>query len=66
MCIAPPLSGLNSYTVIMDGAPGPDNMDSAFRLMLVDDPVALQLNNDSRIVDLAANSTIITIEVSFS
>ena len=64
MCTAPPLSVLNNYTVIMDGAPGPDNMDSALRLMLVEDPVALQLREDSRAVDLSANDSTISIDVS--
>ena len=63
MCIAPPLSVLNNYTVIMDAAPGPDNMDSDLRLMLVDDPVAMQLRKDSRTVDLGVNDSTITIDV---
>ena len=64
MCIAPPLSVLNNYTVIMDAAPGPDNMDSGLRLKLVDDPVALQLRKDSRTVNLGVNDTTISIDVS--
>ena len=28
MCIAPSLSVLNSYTVVMDAAPGPDTSDN--------------------------------------
>ena len=66
MCIAPPVSVLNNYivyTVILDGAPGPDNMDSALRLMLVDDPVALQIRRDSREVNLGVNDSTISIEV---
>ena len=58
MCLAPPLTELNSYTVIMDAAPGPDTS-----LILVDDPMATQIREDSRMVELGMNSTI-TIEVS--
>ena len=58
MCIAPPLSVLNSYTVVMDAAPGPDNP-----LVLVDNPVAKQLRQDSRTLSLGVNDSTITIDV---
>ena len=61
MCIAPPLSVLNSYTVVMDTAPGPDNID--FRLVLVDNPVATQLRKDSRTTSLGVNDSTIIIDV---
>ena len=62
MCIAPPLSVLNSYTVVMDAAPGPpDNTD--FRLVLVDNPVATQLRKDSRTLNLGVNDSNIYINV---
>ena len=64
MCIAPPLSALNSYTVVMDAAPGPDNLDSNLRLSLVADPKVLQLRKDSRRVDLGVNDSTISIIVS--
>ena len=58
MCIAPPLSVLNSYTVVMDAAPGPDNT-----LVLVDNPVATQLRENSRTMSLGVNDSTITIDV---
>ena len=61
MCIAPPVSGLNSYTVVMDAAPGPDNMNSALSLMLVDDPVVTGIIESS--VNINTNDSI-TIGVS--
>ena len=61
MCIAPPLSVLNSYTVVMDAAPGPDSTD--FRLVLVDNPVATRLRQDSRTMSLGVNDSTITIDV---
>ena len=64
MCIAPPLSVLNSYTVVMDAAPGPDNLDSNLRLSLTADPKALQLKKRSRSVDLGVNDLTIGIIVS--
>ena len=64
MCIAPPLSVLNSYTVVMDAAPGPDNLDSNLRLSLAADPKALQLKKRSRRVDLGVNDLTISIIVS--
>ena len=45
MCIAPPLSTLSSYTVLMDAAPGPDTSDNNLRLILVHDPVVMQIRN---------------------
>ena len=65
MCIAPPLSVLNSlsYTVVMDAAPGPDNLDSNLRLSWAADPKVLQLRKDSKSVDLGVNDSIISIEV---
>ena len=36
VCIAPPLSVLNSYSVVMDAAPGPDTSDNGLRLELLD------------------------------
>ena len=66
MCLAPPLTELNDYTVIMDAAPGPDKKDVFLSLMLVDDPVATQIRQESRRVDLnVMNSSIIIIEVRF-
>ena len=62
MCIAPPLSVLNSYTVIMDAAPGPDISDNDLRLNLVDDPVATGIRESS--VNLGVNDSSITIDVS--
>ena len=64
MCIAPPLSVLNNYTVVMDAAPAPNNMDKDLRLTLVDDPVAMQLRKDSRTVVLGVNDSSISIDVS--
>ena len=63
MCLAPPLTELNDYTVIMDAAPGPDTSDNDFSLVLVDDPMATQISTESRVVGLGMKSTII-IEVS--
>ena len=63
MCIAPPLSVMNNYTVVMDAAPGPDNMDRSLRLSLVDDPVALKLREDSRTVSLGVDDSTISIDV---
>ena len=65
MCLAPPLTELNNYTVIMDGAPGPDISDNDFSLMLVDNPVATLIRQESRRVDLGLNNSIIIIEVRF-
>ena len=64
MCISPPLSVLNSYTIVMDAAPGPDNLDTNLRLSLAVDPKALQLKNGSRRVDLGVNDSTISIIVS--
>ena len=61
VCIAPPLSVLNSYTVVMDAAPGPDNTD--LRLLQVDNPVATQLRKDSKTKSLVMNDSTITIDV---
>ena len=64
-CIAPPLSVLYSYTIIMDAAPGPDNLDSNLTLSLANaDPEALQLGKRSRRIDFAVNDSIIRIDVS--
>ena len=62
MCIAPPLSVLNNYTVIMDAAPGPDTSDIDLCLNLVDDPVATGIRESS--VNLGVNDSSITIDVS--
>ena len=64
VCIAPPLSILKSYTVVMDAAPGPDSLDCKLRLSLAADPKVLQLKQDSRRVDLSVNNSTISIEVS--
>ena len=64
VCIAPPLSVLNSYTVVMDAAPGPDNSDNGLRLELVEDPVATQIRENSRRIDLSMNGSTISINVS--
>lgn len=66
MCIAPSLSVLNNYTVVMDAALGPVNrIDGDLHLVLVDDPVATQLSENSTTIDLSANSSkIIFIRVS--
>ena len=63
MCLAPPLTELNDYTVRMDAAPGPDTSDNDFSLVLVGDPEATGIREESRRVELGMNSTI-TIEVS--
>ena len=39
MCLAPPLTQLTSYTVVMDAAPGPDTSNSDLQLQLVSDPI---------------------------
>ena len=64
MCIAPPLSVLNSYTVVMDAAPGPATSDNGHRLELVEDPVATQIRENSRRIDLSVNGSTISINVS--
>ena len=64
MCIAPPLSVLNSYTVVMDDAPGPDNLDTNLRLTLAADPKVMQLKKRSKRVDLGVNDSTISIIVS--
>ena len=61
MCIAPPLSALNSYSVVMDAAPGPDPSGN---LVLVDNPIATQLREDSRTMSLGVNGSFINIDVS--
>ena len=64
MCIAPPLSVLDNYTVVMDAAPGPDTSDNGLSLDLVEDPVATQIRGSSRRVDLSVNGSTISIDVS--
>ena len=64
VCIAPPLSVLNSYTVVMDAAPGPDTSNNGLSLELVEDPVATQIKENSRRVDLSMNGSTISINVS--
>ena len=61
MCIAPSLSVLNSYTVVMDAAPGPDTSDNNL-LVLVQDPVATGIREST--VNLGVNDSSITIDVS--
>ena len=61
MCIAPPLSVLNGYTVVMDAAPGPDTSDNNLQLMLVDNPVVTGIREST--VNINSNDTI-TIDVS--
>ena len=61
VCIAPPLTVLNSYTVVMDDASGPDTSGD---LVLVDNPVATQLREDSRTMGLGVNDSFINIDVS--
>ena len=62
MCIAPSLSVLNSYTVVMDAAPGPDTSDNNLNLILVQDPVATQIRETS--LNVGVNDSSITIDVS--
>lgn len=62
MCIAPPLSVLNNYTVVMDAAPGPDTSDNNLRLVLVQDPVVTGIRESS--VNVGVNDSSITIDVS--
>ena len=64
VCIAPPLSVLNSYTVVMDAAPGPDTSDNGLRLELLENPVATLIRENSRRVDLSVNGSTISIDVS--
>ena len=65
MCITPPLSVLNNYTIIMDAAPGPDYMDNILKLSLANaDPEALEIRKDSRRINLGMNDSIIVIYVS--
>ena len=64
MCIAPPLSVLNSYTVVMDATLGPNNINSDLHLGLVDNPVATLIREKSRRVDLGVNDSTINIDVS--
>ena len=61
---APPLSVLNSYTVVMDATPGPDTSDNGLCLVLVEDPVATQIRENSGRVDLNVNGSTISIDVS--
>ena len=63
VCIAPPLSVLNNYSVVMDAAPGPDSSDFNLLFGLVDNPVATQLRKDSRTLSLGVNDSTITIDV---
>ena len=63
VCIAPPLSVLNSYTVVMDAAPGPDSSDFSLLVDLVYNPVATQLREDTRTMRLAVNESTIDIDV---
>ena len=64
VCIAPPLSILNSYTVVMDATHGPNTSNSDLHLDLVDNPVATQIRGKSRRVDLGVNDSTINIDVS--
>ena len=64
MCIAPPLSVLNSYTVVMDATHGPNTSNSDLHLDLVDNPVATLIREKSRRVDLGVNGPTININVS--
>ena len=66
MCIAPPLSILNSYTVVMDAAPGPDTGDNNLHLVLVQDPVATQIRESSTIIGLGVNDHKVNIDVSIA
>ena len=45
----------------MDAAPGPDTSDNGLRLELVEDPVATQIRESSRRVDLSMNGSTISI-----
>ena len=51
------------YTVVMDAAPGPDTSDNGLRLVLVDDPVATQIRESSRRINLSVNDSTVIIEV---
>ena len=67
VCLAPPLSVLKSYTVVMDAAPEPDNTMTNFRLDLADNPMAIysSVGIQSRTVDLHVNDPIINIVVMY-
>ena len=58
------MSVLDNYTVVMDAAPGPDTNNNGLRLDLVDNPVAIQIRENSRRVDLSMNGSTISIDVS--
>ena len=57
------MTQLFNYTVVMDAAPGPDTSDNGLRLVLVDDPVATQIRESSRIINLSVNDSTVIIEV---
>ena len=64
VCIAPPLSVLNSYTVVMDATHGPNTSNGDLHLELVDNPVATLIRETSRKMDLGVNDSTININVS--
>ena len=64
MCLAPPLTQLTSYTVVMDAAPGPDTSDSDLQLQLVSDPTVSGIIENTRIVEVGRNNSVISILVS--
>ena len=63
MCLAPPLTQLNSYSVVMDAAPGPDTNIANLQLRLVADPEATRITG-TMMVDVGANDSLISIAVS--
>ena len=64
MCLAPPLTQLINYTLVMDGAPGPDTNDGRLQLQLVLDPIVTEISVDTRMVEVGRTNSLIRISVS--
>ena len=63
VCLAPPLTQLNNYTVVMDAAPGPDT-NGELQLQLVLDPNVTDIALGTRMVEVGRNNSVIRISVS--
>ena len=64
VCLAPPLTQLNNYTVVMDAAPGPDTNNGDLQLRLVLDPTVTVIAESTRMIELGLNSAVVQILVS--
>lgn len=52
-------SGLTlNYTVVQDGAPGPNISDRSLAMFLVNDPVFLDIDEDDRVYDSSSREAI--------